>query len=191
ASETFPLWLKFGGLKLLIAWPAFVALGAAVAIMIQRRCRVVPTTGGLVFILAVYALAGTTWWVLMAPDPRHGFGHFVVLGILPGLLLLLRMPAPVEAARPIQWLPISLLAVSLTIALGYSVTRWSLKVGTRVALAGYQPFTVPDINTVRDNDVQRPVNGEDRCFLTPPPCSFYGTSTQRKFGAYVTFVPPR
>src|SRR5262249_30420062 len=70
------VWLRDGGLKLLIAWPAFVALGAAVAIMIQRRCRVVPTTSGLVFILAVYALAGTTWWVLMAPNPRFGFGHF-------------------------------------------------------------------------------------------------------------------
>jgi hypothetical protein len=183
-SYALNFWVRHA-FSMLITWPAFVALGIGVAITIRRRHRVLPTANGLFIILAVYAIAGTIFWLVMAPDPRFGFGQLAVLGTLPGLMLLLS-PARVGAIRPLRWLPAGLLVVSLVTALGYSVMRWSVKAETlagdigallhqgrdaivveEISLIGYQPVTVPEVEAVMDGDVRR-----------------------SKFGAYVIFLPP-
>jgi hypothetical protein len=80
---------------------------------------------------------------------------------------------------------------SLAVALGYSVIRWSVKAGNEeMTFVGYQAVRVTEAEAVTDGDIRRPVAGEDRCFLTLPPCSPYGASDEGKFGAYVIYLPP-
>jgi len=171
----------------LISWAAMAVFGLALATAIGRVRPDRPVPSGQILVFTVYAVGASVIWFLAAPEPRFGIGHLLALALLPGLWLVatgrpafIRIPAP-------HWMPMLLLTLPLVIAVGFS---WRDGVNEERSLFGFHAVRFARVETTTERAVRRPV-ADDRCFLTPPPCSPEGANLESKLGSHRAYIVAR